>query len=611
MAVTLHVSDVRAEIYKSAGGLRSSGAGAASTAMLGRIFHQAFAELVGINERNNFHTALDEVESSLEEWRAALINHTYQRIVGPRLRQHQAELNFAPEQALTFWDATQELCKWLAELLWKAQESGMVIDSSLITAEQPLRWELREAGWTDGVVLTGIADAICRTSENQNWCLIELKTGRTAPEADLAQACLYHQMLKSSGMIASGALALVSFEPQKHEKMFTAADLVEAQDCLRDLVGRLAGVLPDEIIPIAPPPPDPKTDGYRRLGKQLEKAFAEYNARIKAGEPIVGPTFLRFPIELGRGVTINALQRYVQSVQARLGLEAPPRVSLEGGRLAIDVQRPDREFVYFAQIRDQLPSRDGTFGSARVSTGVDLSGRLQLADFAQPENAHLLVAGTPGSGKSEWLRAAIGGLVIANTPQTMRLALADPKRNAFQQLGDSPFLYSEITYDENSVTLLLERLIEEMETRYEEMGKVKADKLTDYIRLTGATMPRVFFVCDEYADLMMGEKKKKQALEGMIRRLGQKARAAGIHMILATQQPSRQVTSGPIMAVITAKVALRMDAINSRIFLGEAGAESLLGKGDLLYKCIGDPVRLQSPYLPEEELKAVFGGAAR
>jgi DNA segregation ATPase FtsK/SpoIIIE-like protein len=368
--------------------------------------------------------------------------------------------------------------------------------------------------------------------------------------------------------------------------------------------------LPGESNLTPPPLPPLRQAEYHGLGQRLEKAFAEYNAEIKTGTPVIGPSFLRFPVELGRRVTINAVQRYVQSVQARLELEAPPRVSLEGGRLAVDVQRPDREFVYFSQIRAQLPPVDEMLGNARAPIGVDLSGQLRLADFSQPDNAHLLAAGTPGSGKSEWLRAVVAGLVLSNTPQTLRLALADPKRNAFQQLENSPFLYSPIAYDEQSATALLERLVEEMEARYKEMGKVKADKLDDYVKITGTRMPRVFFVCDEFADLMMGERKKKLALEGMIRRLGQKARAAGIHLILATQQPSRQVTSGPIMAVITAKVALRMDAINSRILLSEAGAESLLGKGDLLYKCIGDPVRLQSPYLPPEELEQVFGGGA-
>src|SRR5262245_64558145 len=94
------------------------------------------------------------------------------------------------------------------------------------------------------------------------------------------------------------------------------------------------------------------------LGRKLEQAFAEYNAEIKTNKPIVGPTFLRFPIELGRRVTINAAQRYVQSVQARLGLAAPPRVSLEGGRLAIDGQRPGRQLVFFWQIAHPMSAAD-------------------------------------------------------------------------------------------------------------------------------------------------------------------------------------------------------------------------------------------------------------
>src|SRR5262245_66655821 len=121
MAVHLLVSDVRAEIYRSSGGRQSGGAGAASTTLLGRIFHEIFAELVGSDARKNFLAAIDEAEDSLDEWRAALVNHTYQRLVGPRLRTHHAELNFSPEQVLNLWDAAQELCDWLAELLWRSE----------------------------------------------------------------------------------------------------------------------------------------------------------------------------------------------------------------------------------------------------------------------------------------------------------------------------------------------------------------------------------------------------------------------------------------------------------------------------------------------------------
>src|SRR4029434_7575385 len=181
----------------------------------------------------------------LDEWRAALVDHAYQRLVGPRLRTHHAELSFSPEQVLSFWDASQELCEWLAELLWKARERGVALNSALVTAEEPLRWELRDDGWTDAVVLTGVADAVCRAPGSPDWCLIELKTGRTAPEADLAQACLYHQMLSASGAGADGALALLSFGPQKHERLFAAQELADVQERLRHLIGKMAGVLHD------------------------------------------------------------------------------------------------------------------------------------------------------------------------------------------------------------------------------------------------------------------------------------------------------------------------------------------------------------------------------
>src|SRR5262249_48625568 len=114
MAVTLQVRDVRAEIYKSAGGPQSARSGEASNALLGRIFHEVFAELIGADGRRNFRAAIGEVEPNPTEWREALVNHVYQRLIGPRLRRHHAELNFSPEQVLNFWDAAQELCGWLA-----------------------------------------------------------------------------------------------------------------------------------------------------------------------------------------------------------------------------------------------------------------------------------------------------------------------------------------------------------------------------------------------------------------------------------------------------------------------------------------------------------------
>jgi len=643
MAVTLQVRDVRAAIYQAAGGPQSAGTGEPSTALLGRLFHEVFADLVGEDGRKNFRAALEDAEPRSCKWRAALVGHTYQQLVGPRLRQHQAVLHHVTDRVLNFWDAVQELCHWLADLLWKERERGVLIPSlgALVSVEQPLCWELREPGWADAVRLTGVADAVWRIPETDRWCVIELKTGRTSPEADLAQACLYHhlyhQMLSSSGQNSSGTLVLVSFEPQRHERLFEAEKLNHAQDRLKTLIGRLAGVLPEPhsiinlqpgrqpeptksavVSPSVTPPegqlkPAEPSAEHLELGKQLVKALREYGAEIRLdGPPIVGPTFLRFPVTLGPRVRLAAVEKPVKELQFRLKLDAPPRVGTEKGRVVIDLQRPDRQYVLFSQIRAQLPERDPLLGCSKIPLGVDIDGQLQMVDFAQPENAHLLVAGTTGSGKSEWLRSAVAGLLVTNTPDTLRLLLIDPKRNAFQMLRDSPFLRRPLVFpDEQPVVEVLEELVEEMEERYRAMSETSSDCLADHVRRTGRPLPRIFCICDEYADLLLGNRQQRRALEEQITRLGSKARAAGIHLILATQQPSREIIKGVLDATIPARVGLKTQkAIESKMLLGYAGAEALLGRGDLLFRCIGEPVRLQSAYLPVEEMAQVFSEAA-
>jgi S-DNA-T family DNA segregation ATPase FtsK/SpoIIIE len=613
MPISLQVSEVRAAIYRAAGGPQSAGNGSPSTAQLGRLFHEIFAELTSPAGREALRALFDEADPGLEEWRAALISHTYQRLTGPRLRQHQHELHATAEYVLTFWDAVQELCGWFAEILWQAQTRGVFKEAlaSLALAEEDLRWELSDPAWTDSVVLTGRADAVWHVPETDRWCVIELKTGRTAPEADLAQVCLYHQMLIAAGLHDHGKLALVSFDPYRREQLFEATHLGETQHRLWQLIGQLAGVLPSKktdtkpgATAVPPPVPNPANPEYLELGKKIERAFAEYSTEINLGQPIVGPTFLRFPLVLGRRVTLPALWRNTTNVQSRLGLAAPPRLSLEGGRIALDLQRPDRQTVYFSQIRSQLPACDELLGNARAPIGVDLNGELRLADFQQPENAHLLVAGTTGSGKSEWLRAAVAGLLLTNTPATLRLALADPKRSAFQFLRDSPFLLGgEIAYEEEQVFEMLKGLVVEMEARYQTMSEQGVDTLTELVKKTGQARPRIFFICDEYAYLMTGDTRTRKRLEDLIKKLGFKARAAGIHMILATQQPSRQVVTGTIKANLNAKVGLLTSSdIESNMLLDSPEAKTLLGNGDLLFKCIGDPIRLQAPLVSKEDL---------
>ncbi len=277
----------------------------------------------------------------------------------------------------------------------------------------------------------------------------------------------------------------------------------------------------------------------------------------------------------------------------------------------IDLQRPDRRFIRFSEIRDRLPAGDPLLGSSLVPVGVDLEGRLRLADLAQPEHAHLLVAGTTGSGKSEWLRVTAAGLLVSNTPQTLRLLLIDPKRNAFAALRDSPFLYAPIVYPaEIPVTAVLEELADEMDARYEQMARTGTDSLSEYVRRLGVPVPRIVCLCDEYADLVVQGRKEapgggaadlpaggQGARRGHPPDPGDPAAQPRDH-----QGDARREHRHPDRA---------QDGQGDRVADAPRllGRETLLGSGDLLFKDIGEPVRLQSAYLPPEERDHAFAQA--
>ncbi|MBI5968545.1 MAG: DNA translocase FtsK, partial [Deltaproteobacteria bacterium] len=181
----------------------------------------------------------------------------------------------------------------------------------------------------------------------------------------------------------------------------------------------------------------------------------------------------------------------------------------------------------------------------------------------------------------------------------------DPKRTAFPTLAGSPFLHRPVVYpsDEN-ILLVLDELIQIMEERFNlfERGQVK--DLRQYNLTRPEPLPRVVCICDEYADLILMDSQIGKEVERRIGRIGAKGRAAGVHLILATQRPSKDLVKGVIKANLNARVALKVnERLDSRIILEQAGAETLLGKGDLLFKDLGPAIRLQSPLISDEDLK--------
>ena len=642
--IELSVSDVRAALA-SAARPGDRGPGEAATLLLGRVFHEVFAELVGIHPERSGLRVIVEAGPERERRIEALQEHTWRNLVAPRLLRHAAELQTTTEPVLTLWRAVQQLAAWLDGVVIELAEQTARLPrpgehprdatrstwehlGELLRAEVPLECELREPTWAEPVRLVGIADSILRVPARAGYCAIELKLGRSAPPVDLGQAALYRLLLVRSGAQAEGAaLALLRFTPALEEQLFEAPALSEAEARLLDLVAGLARV--HRIDPASSPPspaPHPRTGDeaspdlpapvspHVEIGRRLVRACREQGVGIEVRrEPIVGPRFLRFDVRLAPGARLDALRKRMPEVALRLALPQEPIVSPEAGALFIDVARPDPETVPFERIVPQLPPLDPLVGSARLPIGVDSAGQLHFADLASAGRSHALVAGTSGSGKSEWLRAALAGLLASNTPDTLRLVTLDPKLNAFADLERSRFLWKPgawwVPGMDRDATDVFEDLVEEMERRYQLTRASGSDNLAEHVRKTGCPLPRIVCLCDEYMALVTTDRESKKRIEQSVTLLGAKARAAGIHLVLATQQPSRAVVSGAIQANLPCRVAMTLTShIESNMILGASGAERLTGSGDLLYRDFGDPQRLQAPLLSAEERRRRLRG---
>ena len=360
-----------------------------------------------------------------------------------------------------------------------------------------------------------------------------------------------------------------------------------------------------------PPLGEPQSP-YAQVGRGLLKACREHGVGIELrSEPTKGPRFLRFNVKLSQGARVAALRRLMPEVAHRLGLSEEPMVTQEAGALFIDVARTDPERPVRSNPKQAF--RDGIPSWARPSSlwGSTRRGICTWRTSRAPGRPHALVAGGTGSGKSEWLRTAVAGLLASNTPDTLRLVTIDPKINAFGDLEKSSFLWTRESWwipgSNRHATDVFDELITEMDRRYRLTRASGADNLADHVRKTGRPLPRIVCVCDEYMALVASNRDVKKQIEEAVTLLGAKARASGIHLVLATQQPSRAVVSGAIQANLPCRVALKLTShIESTMILGHAGAERLTGNGNLLYRDFGNAVRLQAPLLSEADRRRRF-----
>ncbi|HEY9905239.1 MAG TPA: DNA translocase FtsK [Candidatus Sericytochromatia bacterium] len=341
------------------------------------------------------------------------------------------------------------------------------------------------------------------------------------------------------------------------------------------------------------------------IGKDLVATLQSFNIGVDYLGAAVGPAFIRVKLKPHLGVKVSSLLRLSADLQVQLGIANPPLIAPQAGYVSVDLPRSDRQVAGFedyvgATHTSPLPS----IASVKIAIGVDLDGKLVEADLSDPNTCHFLVGGTTGSGKSEFLRSLLLSLLYRHSSQQLKIALVDPKRVTFPEFERMPWLLSPVVKDSENAIALMDELVTEMERRYQVFEKTGCPDLGSYNQQVTQLLPRIVCIFDEYADFM-AEKETRKALELSIKRLGAMARAAGIHLIIATQRPEASVVTPIIRSNLPGRVALRTASeADSAIVLGgkQTAAAYLLGKGDLLYQVGAQLNRLQSLFTPKIQL---------
>ena len=390
---------------------------------------------------------------------------------------------------------------------------------------------------------------------------------------------------------------------------------------------------------LANPPPNTqkKVDklALERNARLLETVLDDFNVKGEITAVRTGPVVTMYELEPAPGIKASRVIGLAEDI-ARNMSAISARVSAIPGRTVMGIELPnaDRQMVALKELAACAAFADSK-ALLPIILGKDIAGEPVVADLAAMP--HLLVAGTTGSGKSVGLNCILLSLLYRLTPDQCRLILIDPKVLELKSYDDIPHLLSPVVTEPAKAVRALKWAVEEMERRYRMMSSIGARNLSgfnDRIRaaqakgkplgrriqigfdpdsgeelfeeeqLDYAVLPQIVLIVDELADLMITVGKE---IEVLIQRLSQKSRAAGIHLIMATQRPSVDVITGVIKANLPTRISFHVTSrIDSRTILGEQGAEQLLGKGDMLYKPNTDPIkRVHGPFVSDEEVERV------
>ena len=322
---------------------------------------------------------------------------------------------------------------------------------------------------------------------------------------------------------------------------------------------------------------------------------------------------MQIKIKPEEGIKISAIEGLSNDIKLSLKSKSLRIIAPIPGTDMIGIQIPNPK-ASMVRLGDIISTEEFSMqmkkNSTNLSLGKGIDGSVQVK--ALESMPHLLVAGATGSGKSVGINDFIVSLMFQNTPAELKFLMVDPKQVELEMYSGLPYLLAPIVYDSGKAIKLLQWTVEEMEKRYSTLKDQRVRNLDEYNQKMEAEgqekMYRIVFIIDEMADMMLSSSANRKEVENCINRLAAKARAVGIHLILATQRPSVNVITGLIKANIPTRIAFGVvSEVDSRTILGRKGAEDLVGKGDMLYMDPSTkfPIRIQAPFVSTEEIERV------
>lgn len=341
----------------------------------------------------------------------------------------------------------------------------------------------------------------------------------------------------------------------------------------------------------------------------IEKTLDSFGVRAKVVEVNKGPSVTQYGLEISMGTKLSKIRGLATDLA--LALAAPTgQIRIEApiaGRSLVGIEVPNQKAAYVT-LKEMLKKKESKDHSSKlaVSLGIDVGGNPIIADIAKMP--HVLIAGATGSGKSVGLNAFLCSILFRASPDEVKLILVDPKRVELTLYNNIPHLYCPVIVDTSKVVSALKWAVNEMNNRYKKLEEAGVKNIDSYNNLAQETaMPKIVIVLDEFADIMLFAPSE---VEESITRLAQMSRAVGIHLVLATQRPSVNVITGLIKANIPTRIAFNVSSMmDSRVILDSAGAEKLLGNGDMFYipPDSSKPTRIQGTYVSDKDIHSLIG----